>query len=72
MKDENLIWIIIISIFVMFFLGGFGGMMGWGHMPFMYESGYLGMWSFMWMIWLLLIIFLILGIIWLAKQIQKK
>jgi len=66
MKQKNLFTITGIFIFLIGFVsadegGCFGGMM-FGT----------GMWPFMWVLWIFVLISLVLFIVWLIKQIQKK
>ena len=72
MKNETLILIIIISIilallFTGFGFGGYGGMMG-----MMYGGYGSGMMFFGWLYGILILVALILFIVWLTQQIQKK
>lgn len=72
MKSEALIWVII-SLVVLFFVtsrlgyGGYGGMMG-----MMYGNYGSGMMIFGWLYGILILLALVLFIVWLVKQIQKK
>lgn len=72
MKQDNTLAIVLVVILVLFLFGasaGFG-MMGCGRMMGSYEG--LGFtWIFMSLIWILVIIALVLGILWLAKQLEK-
>ena len=71
MKTENLILTIVIILVALFLISGlsgygmmgYGGMMGFGNFGFM--------WIFASIIWILIIIALILGILWLARQLQN-
>jgi uncharacterized membrane protein len=72
MKNETLIWVIVI-VAVFFFVssgfgyGGYGGMMG-----MMYGSYGGGMMFFSWLHGILILVALVLFIFWLVQQIQKK
>ncbi|MDP4038980.1 MAG: hypothetical protein Q8P57_00135 [Candidatus Pacearchaeota archaeon] len=73
MKKENdiiIITAVILGLFLIFSgfrMAGFGGcgMMG-------YWSGLGFMWIFMTIIWILVIVALVLGIIWLIRQLQNS
>lgn len=68
-KKDLIIWIIVIvGLFLLFGLFGFGRT-GYGMMGSVYGSG---MMFFGWFFGALFIIALVLMIIWLFKQIQKK
>jgi len=74
MKNETLIWIIIAVALLVFVFGGvglsyggYGGMMG-----MMYGSYGSGMMLFGWIYGLLILVALVLFIVWLVKQVQKK
>lgn len=82
MKNNNTILIAVLIILAVFLLSGFGfGMMGFGSywMPHMdygqwgayWTSGFGWMALFMVLIWILVIVFLVLGILWLVKQLKK-
>jgi len=79
MSDKNLlIWILGIVV-LLFLLGGFGligfGSLGYGFggmMGMMYGNYGSGMMFFGWIFGILIVISLILLIIWLSQQIQKK
>ena len=66
MKNETLIWVIVAVVVIFFLFGGFGygGMMGGT-----YGSG---MMNFGWLYGTLILVALVLFIVWLTKQIQKK
>ncbi len=66
MKTEEIIMVVIIAVGLFSLIGGFGGVMGG------YGFGSGGMWLFGWLFMTLIITALVLGIIWLTKQIQKK
>jgi len=78
MKNENnTILVIALIVLGLFLLGGFGfgGMMPYGNYGMMgsywtYGFGWMGI--LMLTVWILVVVSLILGIIWLVKQIQKK
>ena len=75
MKNENILIILLLVILVFFLSWGFGfGMMphmDYGQWGSYWTGGYGWMGSFMFLIGILVIAFLVLGIIWLAKQIKK-
>jgi len=79
MKNKNLIIGILVFALILLFFGGFGGMMGlwnyggYGMMGMMYGYDY-SIWTlvFNWIYMVLIIVALVLLIIWLARQIQKK
>ena len=73
MKTENAVLTVILVLIVLFAIGGlFGcGMMGYGMMGYFRPTSFGFMWIFMSIIWILVIIVLILGILWLAKQLQN-
>ncbi len=70
-----LVLVILFAPFVwgMFMPFGGYGMMGYGHMPMMYGYGGFGMFGlsmiFMWLIPLGLLVLIVLGIVWLVKQL---
>ena len=75
MKTEETILIIVVVLAVIFLFNGFsgaginqGGMMGMMSGAY----GFNGMWIFGWLFMTLIIIVLVLFIVWLIKQIQKK
>jgi hypothetical protein len=73
MKDDNTLIIVIVIIFAVFLVGGFGMMgfpFGMGMMSGFY--GGFGMGFFGWLFMILVVVALGLLIIWLIKQIQKK
>ncbi|GIU68170.1 MAG: hypothetical protein KatS3mg001_020 [Candidatus Pacearchaeota archaeon] len=72
MKNENSWIVVLVVVLVIFILTGFTGMMPWGMMGGYWAGSLSFMWVFMILIWVLIVIFLILGIVWLAKQIQKR
>ncbi len=75
MKDNNTLIIVIIVILAFLLFGGFGfGMMGWPWYGGGMMSGYYGTgsWIFGWIFMILITIIMILGIVWLVKQIQKS
>lgn len=67
MEKDNTLIVAIVSVFLIFFLGGFG-MMGFGGM--MMPGFYYGFGFFGWFFMILIITLLVLLIIWLYKQIQ--
>lgn len=76
-SNQNLILGIIITLLVILFLGGLSGygMMGYrsfggGMMGYSTPFSMNFMWIFGFITWVLFIILLILGIIWLARQLQ--
>ena len=75
-KNESVVLIVVVVLILLFLFGGFGyGMMGWsgggyGMMSGFY-SGFGFGWIFMFLIWALVIIALVLGIMWLIKQLQQ-
>ena len=74
MKDNNNLSIgIIIAVVVFLLLGmfGFGGMMGSGY-GMMSGFGFGSMWIFGFLFMTLILVALVLFILWLIKQIQKK
>jgi len=77
MKNENLIWLIVGIAVLLFLFGGFGmmGFGGWGSNwmgNMMYGYSYGGMWLFGWLFMTLITVALVLFIVWLVKQVQKK
>ena len=75
MKTEELVLVIVISMAILFLVSGFFGNWnsGSGMMGMMGGFGGFGfMWLFGWLFMTLITIALVLGIIWLTKQIQKK
>ena len=77
MKNENLIWLIVGISVLLFFFGGFSmmGFGGWGSNwmgGMMYGYNYGGMWLFGWLFMILVSIAVVLLILWLVKQLQKK
>ncbi|MBI3622711.1 hypothetical protein HY212_01350 [Candidatus Pacearchaeota archaeon] len=77
-KDNNALIIAIIVILAVLFFGGFGyGMMGYGNYNWMWNmmSGYSGYGIYFILNWILniaMIVAVILLIVWLIKQIQRK
>lgn len=72
MKNETLVLIILGAIVLALLLTGVG-FGGYGGMMSMMYGGYgSGMMFFGWIYGILILVALILFIIWLAKQIQKK
>ncbi len=77
MEKDNTMLIVVVVLFAFFIFGGFGmmgfggfggGMMNWA---FGYNTGFFWpMMLFMMIIWILVIVILILGIMWLVKQLQ--
>jgi uncharacterized membrane protein len=72
MKNETLVWVVIALAALFFVLsgfgyGGYGGMMG-----MMYGNFGSGMMLFSWLYGVLILVALVLFIVWLVKQIQKK
>ena len=72
MKNETLIWVIVavavsFLLFGEFGFGSYGGMMG-----MMYGNYGNGMMFFGWLYGVLILVALVLFIVWLVKQIQKK
>jgi len=72
MKNDTLVWIILGAVVLaLLFTGvGFGGY--GGMMPMMYGSYGGGMMFFGWLYGVLILVALVLLIVWLGKQIQKK
>jgi uncharacterized membrane protein len=73
MKNENLLMWILGLVVVLFLFGGFGmmgfgGTYGYGGMM----SGFGSMWLFGWLFMALVTVALVLFIVWLVKQLQKK
>jgi uncharacterized membrane protein len=68
MKKENIILIIILCIFLLLIIFGFWPM-GYGMMYGHFN--YTWMWISMSVIGILITIFLVLGIIWFARHMQK-
>ena len=72
MKNETLIWVIV-AVAVLFFVfngfgyGGYGGMMS-----MMYGDFGGGMMFFGWLYGVLILVALVLFIVWLVKQVQKR
>lgn len=70
-------WVIAVGIVLVILLfGGFGfGMMGgysgYGMMGSYWTGGFGFGWIFMILIWILVIIALVLGIMWLVRQLQQ-
>lgn len=79
MKDNNFAWVIAIVVVLVillfggfgFGMGGFGMMQDYGRMGAYWTGGYGFMLIFMMIIWILVIIALILGIMWLIRQLQN-
>ena len=79
MKNKESNWIIaIVIVLAVLLFGGFGfgtNMMGnyrdYGMMGAYWTGGYGYMWIFMMLIWLLVIIALVLGIMWLIRQLHQ-
>ena len=73
MKNEALIWIIIVVAVLFILFGGFG--MGYGNyggmMGMMYGNYGSGMMFYGWLYGILVFVALILLIVWLVKQIKK-
>lgn len=72
MKNDTLVWIILGAVvlallFTGFGFGGYGGMMG-----MMYGYYGSGMMFFGWLYGVLILVALVLLIVWLVKQIQKR
>ncbi len=72
MKNETLVWIILGAIVLALLFtgvgfGGYGGMMG-----MMYGGYGSGMMLFGWLYGILILVALVLLIVWLVQQIQKK
>jgi len=71
-QDNNLITIIVIIVGLFLILSagttmmGLGGMMGCG------GYGFGSLWLFGWLFMILIVIALVLFIVWLIKEIQKK
>ena len=74
MKKDNTILIIALVVLGLLLLGsfGFGGMMSSSNLGYGMMSGFGGMWIFGWLFMILIVVALILFIVWLAKEIQKK
>lgn len=72
MKTEEIILIAVVVVLGLFFLGGFGGMMGWGIGGGMMSGVFGGMWVFGWLFMILIMVALVLFIIWLVKQLQGE
>ena len=74
-RNENWVWVLVIVLLVLFLFGGFSGMMGWrggyGMMGNYFGSNFGFTWIFMLIIWVLVIIALVLGIMWLTRQLQQ-
>lgn len=79
-NDNNLILIIVLVLVFIFLVGGLSGYGMMGYRPFgggmmmgcFSPFGFGFMWIFMFIIWVLFIILLVLGILWLAKQLQSS
>ena len=74
MKNENMLMWILGLVVALFLFGGFG-MMGFGTSGYGFGgmmSGFGSMWIFGWLFMTLVIVALVLLIVWLIKQIQKK
>jgi hypothetical protein len=74
MKNETLIWTIVIIALVVLVFGGFGISSYGGYsgmMSMMYGNYGSGMMFFGWLYGILILVALVLFIIWLVKQIQK-
>ncbi len=76
MKDNNdlLIGIIIaVTVFLLFGMFGFGGMMSSGYgMMGNWGYGFGGMWIFGFLFMTLILVALVLFIMWLIKQLQNE
>lgn len=72
-KDNNkILWVVLaVAAFLLLFGFGFQGA-GYGMMGMMYGSYGSGMMFFGWIFGTLIITALVLFIVWLVKQIQKK
>lgn len=71
-NNDSFIWIII-AIAALLLVGSFGfGGFGYGMMGMMYGTYGSGMMFFGWLFGVLTLVALVLLIIWLYKQIQKK
>lgn len=71
-KDNSLIWVVIAAAaFLLLFSFGFRGA-GYGMMSMMYGNYGFGMMFFGWIFGALTLIALVLFIVWLVKQIQKR
>ena len=74
MKKDNTLIIVLGIVLAFVLIGGlgFGGMQrDYGMMGSYWTGGFGWMWIFMILVWALGIVFLVLGILWLAKQLQK-
>jgi hypothetical protein len=78
-KEDNTLLIIVIVALALLLFGGFGmmGLGGFGGhsgmMQWMFSTGF-GSFSFLfgaWIIQILFIVLLVLGIVWLVKQIRR-
>jgi len=76
MKTEEIVIIVVAVIVFLVFAGGFSGynMMGYGGMMGMMSGayGFGSMMLFGWIFSILLLVALVLFIVWLIKQLQKK
>ena len=68
-KQDNTLTLIIIAISAVFLFGGFG-MMGFPFGTGVY--GFSGMWIFGWLFMALIFTALVLFIVWIIKELQKK
>jgi len=73
MKNENMLMWVLGLVVVFFLFGGFGmmgfgGTYGYGGMM----SGFGSMWLFGWLFMTLITVALVLFIVWLVRQLQKK
>lgn len=78
MRNEEIIMIVVVSILVLFLFGGagmmgFGGFgMGWMMYPFFSGGFFWPMVLFGMLIWILIVVILVLGIIWIVGQLQNS
>lgn len=72
-KNNSLIWVVIaVATLLLLVSFGFRGAGGYGMMSMMYGSYGSGMMFFGWIFGALTLVALVLFIIWLVKQIQKR
>jgi len=75
MKNENMLMWVLGLVVVFFLFGGFGGMMSFGGSSYGFGgmmSGFGSMWMFGWLFMTLITVALVLFIVWLVRQLQKK
>ena len=72
MENKNILIIVIAVILLVFISSSLNnGTGGCGFSNMMYGSGFGGMWLFGWLFMALLLVLVVLGIIWLFKQVNQ-